>query len=162
MSIFLISFQLPGPQSVISDKNAAKTATILTLGRFFFQTRPIRPTGRTSSIPLLRILYTKKGKKQLRHQSRSCLACRKSLFVRLLHFLKLFWSFKKWFDQTRKTTLTVFFHTIFPSESLGQKGLSTVSAASASKPKPPFFMHKTSGCRWWSHTPGFPWSSGCR
>ena len=46
-------------------------------------------------------------------------ACRKSLFDRLLHFLKLQKSFKKWFDQTRKTTLTVFFHTIFPSESFG-------------------------------------------
>ena len=35
-------------------------------------------------------------------------------------------SFKKWFDQTRKTTLTVFFHTIFPSESFGRGGIDSL------------------------------------
>ena len=35
---------------------------------------------------------------------------------RLPYFFKPFKSLKKWFDSTRKTTLTVFFHTIFPSE----------------------------------------------
>src|SRR5699024_313220 len=45
-------------------------------------------------------------------------ACRKSLFDRLLNFLKLR-SFKKLFDPTRKGTLTVPFHTILPSESFG-------------------------------------------
>ena len=46
-------------------------------------------------------------------------ACRKSLFARLLNFLKLQKSFKKLFDPTRKGTLTVPFHTILPSESFG-------------------------------------------
>ena len=47
-------------------------------------------------------------------------------------------SLKKWFDYTRKTTLTVFFHTIFPSETLSLRGyrqsqvyLSWVSASSS-------------------------------
>ena len=64
-------------------------------------------------------------------------ACRKSLFDRLLHFLTLLNGFKKWFDQTRKTTLTVFFHTIFPSEPFGQEGLSTVSGRRRIKSAPP-------------------------
>ena len=45
----------------------------------------------------------------------------KNLFDRLLHFFKLKKSSKKWFDCTRKTTLTVFFHTIFPSETFTRK-----------------------------------------
>ena len=45
---------------------------------------------------------------------------RRAFFDRLLDFLKRRKSFKKSFDSTRKKTLTVFFHTFFPSGAFGR------------------------------------------
>src|SRR5699024_2075840 len=64
-------------------------------------------------------------------------ACRKSLFDRLLNFLKLQKSFKKSFDPTRKGTLTVPFHTILPSESF--------SSRVYRQPQPPRLLCKRGG-----------------
>ena len=59
-------------------------------------------------------------------------ACQKSIFDKLPTIFKLFKKFENRFDWTRKTTLTVFFHTFFPSETFGWEGLLTDTAC----PKP--------------------------
>ena len=49
----------------------------------------------------------------------------KKYFDKLPTIFKLFEKFENRFDWTRKTTLTVFFHTFFPSETFGWEGLLT-------------------------------------